>query len=154
MLPGRRRLTTVGDMTDIAPGFEPHFRKSPVTDPWEPLFSRKTDETVEIGFVFGPNHGNARGLLHGGVLAALCDNAMGLSLGRTLEAKGLSQGVGGIVTTRLTVDYLGAAKQGDWVGIAPRVVKAAKGSGVVDALITANGVLIARADALFRVLGG
>ena len=26
------------DITDIPEGFEPHFRKSPLTDPWEPLF--------------------------------------------------------------------------------------------------------------------
>jgi len=24
-------------ITDIPEGFEPHFRKSPLTDPWEPL---------------------------------------------------------------------------------------------------------------------
>ena len=27
--------------TDIPDGFEPHFRKSPLTDPWEPLYRRK-----------------------------------------------------------------------------------------------------------------
>jgi hypothetical protein len=25
------------DKCPVPPGYEPHFRKSPVTDPWEPL---------------------------------------------------------------------------------------------------------------------
>jgi len=28
-------------MPDAPDGFVPHFRKSPVTDPWEPLYSRE-----------------------------------------------------------------------------------------------------------------
>ena len=28
------------DMTAPPEGFAPHFRKSPLTDPWEPLYSR------------------------------------------------------------------------------------------------------------------
>src|SRR6185312_12608222 len=30
-------------------GFEPHDRKSPLTEPWEPLYSRKTGGTVILG---------------------------------------------------------------------------------------------------------
>ena len=29
--------------TDIPAGFERHTRKSPLTDPWEPLYSKRTD---------------------------------------------------------------------------------------------------------------
>ena len=30
-------------------GFVPHFKRSPATDPWEPLFSRRRDKTVQLG---------------------------------------------------------------------------------------------------------
>jgi hypothetical protein len=49
-------------MTDIPAGFEPHFRKSPFTDPWEPLYSKKTEKSVSMGLRLAKPHTNARGL--------------------------------------------------------------------------------------------
>jgi uncharacterized protein (TIGR00369 family) len=138
-------------MSAIPDGFEPHQRKSPVTSPWEPLYAQRGVDSVKLGFVLAEAHCNGRGMLHGGVIAALADNAMGLSLGAALAASGLGEGVTGIVTTNLAVDYLGIAKLGQWIEIAPRVVKAGKSSGVVDAIVTADGAPIARANASFRV---
>jgi uncharacterized protein (TIGR00369 family) len=131
--------------------FSPHFRKSPVTDPWEPLFSRVEPEAVVIGFTVLPAHCNARGLLHGGVIAALSDNAMGLSLGQALRHRGEAEGLGGILTTSLSVDYTAPAREGAWVEIGSRVLRAARNVGLVDALITADGALIARAHAAFHI---
>lgn len=139
-------------MTHPPDGFVPHDRSSPVTDPWAPLFSARGPAQVRIGFHLGPQHCNARGMLHGGVIAALVDNAMGLSLGAALGEAAKIAGASGIVTTSLSVDYLGAAQIGQWVEIAPRVVKASSGSGVVDALVKADGEIIARANASFRIL--
>jgi uncharacterized protein (TIGR00369 family) len=127
-------------------GFAPHFRKSPVTEPWEPLFSRKLDGAVQIGLHLRAAHCNSRGLLHGGVIAALADNAMGLSCALSLPS------VEGLVTVSLTVDYVGSAKIGQWLQIEPRVLKTGKSMGFADALVTADGAVIARASATFRIL--
>ena len=127
-------------------GFAPHFRKSPVTEPWEPLFSRKLDGAVQIGLHLRAAHCNSRGLLHGGVVAALADNAMGLSCGLSLPS------VQGLVTVSLAVDYAGSAKIGQWLQIEPRVLKTGKSMGFADALVTADGAVIARASATFRIL--
>jgi uncharacterized protein (TIGR00369 family) len=127
-------------------GFAPHFRKSPVTDPWEPLFSRKTEDAVQIGTWLRDVHCNSRGLLHGGVIAALADNAMGLSCGMAMPA------IQGLVTISLTVDYVGSAKIGQWLQVEPRVLKAGRSMGFADAIITADGATIARSSATFRVL--
>ncbi|HEU0146941.1 MAG TPA: thioesterase, partial [Bradyrhizobium sp.] len=36
--------------TDTIPhGFEPHFRKSPFTDPWEPIFAKTTEKAIILG---------------------------------------------------------------------------------------------------------
>jgi uncharacterized protein (TIGR00369 family) len=139
-------------MSAIPDGFEPHQRKSPVTDAWEPLYAQRGVDGVKLGFVLAEPHCNGRGMLHGGVIAALADNAMGLSLGAAMAASSQAAGVTGIVTTSLSVDYLGVAKLGQWIEISPRVVKAGKGSGVVDAIVTADGAPIARANASFRIL--
>ena len=136
-------------MTDAPDGFAPHFRKSPVTDPWEPLYSRRdAQKAVQIGLRIGTAHCNSRGMLHGGVIAALADNAMGLSCGAAMDpppAKGL-------VTVSLNVDYVGAGRVGEWLLVAPRVIRAGRTLGFVDAIITADDTIVARASASFRVL--
>ena len=144
-------------MTNIPSGFSPHARKSPVTDPWQPLYARTDQGVYELGFILDTCHCNGRGLLHGGVIAALADNAMGLSLGMARlkndpgEAE-KAQAVSGIVTTSLQVDYVERAQIGQWISIVPRVVTASRRTGLTDALIYADNTLIARAHASFKVL--
>ena len=62
--------------TDIPAGFERHFRQSPLTEPWEPLYSRRTDKAVIIGLRLTKPHTNGRGLIHGGLIATLADNGV------------------------------------------------------------------------------
>lgn len=140
-------------MSEIPEGFEPHYRKSPVTDPWEPIYSRRGAESVEIGLRLASAHCNSRGLMHGGVIATLADNAMGLSCGAVYE-KTFGETKAGLLTVSLNIDYVASAKIGDWVEVRPRVVKAGRSMGFVDAVVTADGVTIARASATFRLSGG
>ena len=77
-------MTDTPAITDIPDGFEPHFRKSPLTDPWEPLYSKRTDKAVIIGLRLAKPHTNGRGLIHGGLIAALADNAMGYSCAQAM----------------------------------------------------------------------
>ncbi len=136
-------------LSEVPDGFAPHFRKSPVTDPWEPLYSLRTEAGVCIGVKLAPNHCNSRGFVHGGVIAALADNAMGLSYGM-LRPEGASGG--GAVTVSLTIDYAATAKVGQWLQVTPRVIKAGRSMGFVDALVTADDAIVARASATFRAL--
>jgi uncharacterized protein (TIGR00369 family) len=127
-------------------GFQEHFRKSPVTDPWEPLFSKKSEDKIDLAFEVRTPHCNSRGFLHGGVLAALCDNFMGLSLAIVLNNPKAS-----IVTVNLSLDYIGSAKIGDFVLIEPRVIKSGGAIAFCDAIAKAGDSIIARANATFRV---
>ena len=138
-------------MSDIPDGFAPHFRKSAVTDPWEPLYSRLVDGAVQIGFHAAAAHCNSRGFVHGGVIAALADNALGLSVGATMTAQG-TPAPSGLVTVSLTLDYLATARLGQWVAVVPRVLKAGRNLGFADALVTADDAPIARVSASFRVV--
>lgn len=131
---------------DPPEGFAPHFKTSPVTAPWEPLFFRRLGNTVQIGVWLREAHCNSRGLLHGGVIAALADNAMGLSC---VAAEATAKSA---LTVSLSVDYLAIAKIGQWLLIEPRVVKTGRTLGFVDAMITADGECVARANATFRIL--
>jgi uncharacterized protein (TIGR00369 family) len=127
-------------------GFAPHFRKSPVTDAWEPLYSRRTDGVVEIGFRAAHAHANGRGFVHGGLISALADNAMGLSCAESLEA-GSS-----LVTVSLALDFLGTANLGQWVQVEPKLNRLGSTLCFAEALVTADGQPCAKAHATFRVV--
>jgi acyl-coenzyme A thioesterase PaaI-like protein len=138
---------------EIPEGFAPHFRKSPVTDPWEPIYSRCSEGRVEIGLFLAEAHCNSRGLIHGGVIAALADNAMGLSF-HDVRARALGEAETkvGLVTVNLSIDFIATGKLGNWLQITPRVLRGGGATGFVDALITADDQIVARASAVFRAL--
>jgi uncharacterized protein (TIGR00369 family) len=138
-------------MLAVPAGFEPHFRKSPVTDPWEPLYSRKGGTSIEIGFHATSAHCNSRGFVHGGVMAALADNALGLSVGEAIRGQG-GEAPNGLVTVSLTMDYLATARMGQWVAVTPRVLKTGRSLGFADAIVSADDTPVARASASFRVM--
>ena len=67
-------------MTEEVPqGFVRHTRKSGMTDPWEPIFAAEVNGMLVLGIRAGPAHVNSRGLVHGGLITTLADNAMGLT---------------------------------------------------------------------------
>jgi len=130
----------------IPPGFERHYRQSPVTDPWEPIYSRKTDEAVILGLVAEAAHTNSRGFVHGGLISALADNAMGLSCSHRLG------GDTSLVTVNLTLDFLGSAQIGQWLEFTTEFVKSGGTLSFAQAFVTADGQPCARANAVFRVM--
>ena len=134
--------------TEIPAGFEPLFRKSPLTAPWEPLYARKTENAVIIGLRLARPHTNGRGLIHGGLIAALADNAMGYSCA---QATGWTTS---FVTISLAVDFVGSAEIGQWCSIESDVIKTGKTICFAQSLIKADEVVIARANATFRVVPG
>ena len=137
-------------MDDIPEGFRPHLRKSPVTEPWEPIFAREAMDRLVLGVRVRPEHCNSRSMPHGGFLAAMADNAMGLSLGVNLANAG--QSASGLVTVSLTLDYLGSAKLGQWLEFDTDFVKLGRSICFAEATVRADGQPIARARATFKAL--
>jgi uncharacterized protein (TIGR00369 family) len=131
---------------DIPEGFEPHFRKSPFTDPWEPLYAKKSDRSVSIGLRLAKPHTNGRGLIHGGLIVSLADNAMGYSCA---AATGWTTT---FVTISLGVDYVGNAQLGQWLSVECEVIKTGSTICFAQSLIKADGAVIARANGTFRVV--
>jgi len=131
---------------DIPEGFERHDRKSPVTDPWEPLYRRLSGDTVVLALRAGAAHCNSRGFVHGGLISALADNAMGLSCARRLGD------LASLVTVNLTVDFLGSALTGQWLEFDTVFVKPGGTLCFTQAFVTADGQPCARTNAVFRVV--
>ena len=132
--------------TEIPEGFERHFRQSPLSDPWEPLYSKRTDKAVIIGLRLAKPHTNGRGLIHGGLIAALADNAMGHSCAQMMGGKSA------LVTIGLAVDFVGSAEVGQWLSVEPEVIRTGSTIRFAQSLVRADYVIIARANATFRVV--
>ncbi|MEM1140430.1 MAG: PaaI family thioesterase [Pseudomonadota bacterium] len=131
-------------MKPLPDGFAPHTRTSPAIQAWQPIYAQVTEDAFRLGLWISEAHCNSRGHLHGGVIATLADNAMGLTYGMGLASPE------GVITLKLDVDYLTSAKLGSWFEIQPRLIRAGSTIGVVDADILGDGDRIARASAIYR----
>jgi len=79
-----------------------------------PWFEKIDGNRAIRGFRPGASHANALGIVHGGMLAAFLDSAMGTAVWHTLQRRA--------VTLRLTIDYLGPGRLGDWLQAEGEVV--------------------------------
>ena len=131
--------------TVIPDGFKRHLRQSPLTDPWEPLYAKRTDKVVIVGLRLAKPHTNAHGLIHGGLIATLADIGMGYSCG-------YQSGATQMVTIGLAVDYVGGARVGQWLTVEPDVIKTGSTICFAECFVKADDVVIARANATFRVV--
>ena len=132
---------------DIPEGFERHTRSSPLTEPWEPIYARRTDETVIVGLRLARPHTNSRDMVHGGLIAALADNTMGLSCGIKIDG-----GKTRLVTVSLAIDYIGTAQVGQWLEIETDVIKTGRTLCFAQCLVKADGETVARANGTFKVV--
>jgi len=131
--------------------FTLHTRHSPLTAPWEPIYADIREDRWVLGIEIRQPHTNSRGAPHGGLIAALADNAMGLSCGVMLAALKIPSS--GLVTVSLAVDYLGAAKLGQWLEFDTDFIKPGKSLCFAEATVRADGKPVARAHATFKVAG-
>ena len=137
-------MTSEAKPISVPQGFEPHFRSSPITDPWQPLYSRRLDDRVVIGLLAATCHTNARGLVHGGLITTLADNAMGLSCAARYD-DGRS-----LLTMNLTVDFLSSARVGQWMEFDTSFSKLGGSVSFAQCFVTADGQPVARANAVFK----
>ena len=142
------------DQTDRPPpnGFVRHDRRSPLTEPWEPLYERALPDRLILGLWLRTPHANTRGSAHGGLIAAMADKAMGLSCAIVRGVSPTGSEPASFVTVSLSVDYLAVARIGQWLQIDTNFVKAGRALCFAGADLTADGRAVARAHATFRVL--
>jgi uncharacterized protein (TIGR00369 family) len=143
----RQQPSAVMIATDIPEGFQPHFRPSPLTAPWEPLYFKRTPDAVVMGLRLAEPHTNSRGFAHGGFLTSLADIAMGLSCGMRRD-----HGDTRLITASLGIDFIASAKIGQWLAFETDVIKLGGNLCFAQCMITAGGERIARANGTFSVV--
>lgn len=132
-------------MPDVPDGFEPLARSSPYTDLLGPIYQRKDPACLVIGISAGDKHCNARGQVHGGVLAALADIAMGYSAAFSTDPPTP------MVTASQAIDYAGKASEGDWIEVHTDVQKVGASLAFANCYFHVGTTRIARASAIFSV---
>ena len=120
---------------DVPEGFQPLFRTSPVLELIGPLYGRGKGADLVVGLRVEPKHCNARGTIHGGILATLADVAIGA------------------VTANLSLDYAGTAKIGDWVDSRVDIHKRGTRLAFGNCYLCVGEERIARASAVFLIAG-
>jgi uncharacterized protein (TIGR00369 family) len=132
--------------TAIPEGFEPQSRRSPLTDPWEPIYSKLTPDALILGLRLATPHTNARGFVHGGLIAALTDKAMGHSCAHKMR------GAHSLVTVSMAIDFISSARIGQWLTVETDVIKTGSTLCFAQCFVKADDLAIARANATFRVV--
>lgn len=105
----------------IPAGFEPIFMVENFTTLIGPLYSKPDPEhpnLFRLGFRATEAHLNREGVIHGGMLATVADQAIGINM-----AFGSGQ-LNDVLTVSLSIEYISGALVGDWVESRPVVHKA------------------------------
>jgi acyl-coenzyme A thioesterase 13 len=131
-------------MSEVPAGFEPPRRTSPFLDLIGPVYTRTTERGVLLGLRARPEHLNTRGFVHGAILAAMLDVVCARNCAALADPPS-------VVTVSLTVDYVAAARDGDWLEASAEVTRAGRRLAFADGRVAAEGKPVAKASAVFAV---
>ncbi|MEM7017193.1 MAG: PaaI family thioesterase [Pseudomonadota bacterium] len=145
---------------DLPDGFKPLNTKSPFNHHVGPFFSYYRDEQLIVGLYVQSHHCNTAGILHGGMFGVIADVALGHNIGLALARDAgatpeeLQDGAPGapIVTVSLTTDFIGAAREGNWLETDVEVQRAGKAMVFANVNLLCGKNRIGRASAVFRIL--
>jgi len=132
-------------------GFDPEAegwsRRTPVgfTGLTGPFWMRAEGDGWAYGIHTGAQHANGHGIIHGGMLVTLLDNALGLTVWN-------ATGHRPAVTMQLNTHFLAAAQPGEFLEARGEILRMAKSVVFVRGLITVGDRRIASADGVWKVL--
>jgi uncharacterized protein (TIGR00369 family) len=132
-------------MSEAPAGFEPIFRESPISELLGPVYYKGKAHELSLGLRAQAKHTNLRGSVHGGVLAAIADMALGYTLAFAEDPPM------GLVTANLTIDYAGSAKLGDWMETRTDVQRKGGRLAFANCYIFVRDQRIVRASGVFLV---
>ena len=128
---------------DAPAGFQPVETASPFGRLIGPIYECREGKVIVLGFRVSDKHLNRVRIVHGGMLTAFADMAMGTVL-RSNELAG--------VTVRMTQDLIAPCHSGDWVegrAVARRITKALV---FIECEVRAERRLAMTASGIFRRL--
>ncbi|HYN62872.1 MAG TPA: PaaI family thioesterase [Rubrivivax sp.] len=112
-----------------------------------PLYMKRLQPGVQLGFRVEPRHCNPMGICHGGMMATFCDMLLPISahyLSGDLAKRFLP-------TISLQVDFLGPTPLGSWVQGEAQLLRATRSMVFMQGLVTADGTHVARVSGIFKI---
>lgn len=112
-----------------------------------PLYTRRTEAGLQMGFRVEGRHTNPMNICHGGMMASFCDMLL------PITAQHQSKEVHGrfCPTISLQIDYLAMAPLGAWVQGEAQVLRVARTMIFMQGLVTADGMNVARVSGVFKI---
>ena len=139
------KASTPREPEAVPEGFETLPEGIGFLDALAPLYRKMPLQEAVIGLVVMPHHVNMMGICHGGVLMTLADAvaATGINLARGEVA--------GSPTINLSLDFISAAKQGEWVQGVAQSVNVKKRFGFCSGVIETRRTTIATFKGTFYI---
>lgn len=129
--------------TPVPAGYRQLDRNSQFSDLTGPYYGKQPGgATFSMGMLIEEKHINSLGVVHGGALMTLADNAVGDAAEEALNEPD------SLVTVSMNSEFLNPAKLGDWVEAQARVLKKGGRLVFVDCLLSAGGKPILHASAV------
>lgn len=146
-------------MQSIPTDFDPLDTSSPFINQVGPLYSRVKKDRIDLGLLVEEIHCNRSGNLHGAMVCAIADIALGQNVGLALATNGAFENVkdngspgAPIATVSMSTDFAGSAKVGDWVETHVEVQRAGRSMAFANAYLVCNGERIARTSGVYKVI--
>ena len=134
-------------MSNIPKDFEPLYRESNYIQLIGPVYQKREPNSLRLGLLAEEKHCNARGNIHGGVLAGLVDMAMGYNIAFSEDPPIAS------VTVSLNVDYMGRVQRNDWIEVETQLERKGRSMVFARSFCTVNNKPVCRASGVFKLLG-
>jgi uncharacterized protein (TIGR00369 family) len=112
-----------------------------------PLYVKKLEPGIALGFRVERRHCNPMGICHGGMIATFCDMLLPISahyLSTDLARRFLP-------TINLQIDYLAASKLDAWVQGEAQLLRATRSMVFMQGLVRADGEAVARVSGIFKI---
>ena len=148
----------------VPAGFEPWSTTSPFNKHAGPYFFKTDGSQLVLGLRIEEKHCNRSGSLHGAMICAIADVAIGNNIGLMIagahdpEEADARQQAGDpsrapMATVSMTTDFVGTARLGEWIEVHVDVQRAGRTLAFANAYVVKGEERIARSSAVFRLLG-
>lgn len=128
------------------------FVKTPDTEGFMelvgPMFQRPEGEDIVFGFRVADKHVNRRGVVHGGMMMAFADHALGRLIRTCVDPDTAT------ATVSLNNDFLSGPRTGDWLECRARISRETRTLVFAKGEISAAGEIVMTSTGVWKKLGG
>jgi uncharacterized protein (TIGR00369 family) len=110
-----------------------------------PLWARKEEDVWAYGIVADKRHTNSKGVVHGGMLAALADHALSAIAWQAVDRRPC-------VTIQLGMQFIAAVQPGRLVEARGRVVRRTSSLVFMEGSLSVDGAEVATASAVLKIV--